>query len=209
MSAGGTAPAAAAAWVSVCFRGPVAGTPRHDGTTRAADVVWCSVTGSGSLSVRTEDLSVPARGPLYRDPMACGHPAGDPACDAHLRLDPDAARPAVAVECADVLVSSTALTGPEAGRRVRGLLVRYPGCLVAAVPVAGTGSAVLCTRNESRPLAVRAGRGGPGNALPLSVVASVTHAWVTSGRRPEALCCVSGPRPAAPGSTRTAGGRTR
>lgn len=122
-------------------------------------------------------------------PPPCEHPRGPIPCDTHLWADPDAADPAGFAQYADVLVARTAMTPPDARRRVHRLLVRHPGALVAVVPLLGTGTGgcLVGVREETpggvRCLAIGAEEFSERAAVPALAVGSVVHAWVAAGWR--------------------------
>ncbi|MFD9880234.1 hypothetical protein ACFWZT_02065 [Streptomyces alboflavus] len=106
----------------------------------------------------------------------------------HLQVNPDASDLPGLTEHADVLVSRTPLPMTAACRRVRELLVRYPGCLVAAVPALDAGRAAVGVQGCDGGLwQVRAKREKACAAVSMHVVASVTHAWLAAGQRPDDL----------------------
>ncbi|MFJ2814953.1 hypothetical protein [Streptomyces sp. NPDC087294] len=118
----------------------------------------------------------------YGYPRVCPYPPGRCLCDVHLRVEPDVVRPGPEVaECADVLVSRTALSPPAARRRVAELLDRYPGCLVVAVPGRDTGCLVGVRGADGTVRRVRPGPDGSGTPAPPGAIASFVHAWVTAG----------------------------
>ncbi|MFD3824594.1 hypothetical protein [Streptomyces sp. NPDC058625] len=136
-------------------------------------------------------------------------PGRGAACDVHLRADPDAPCAAGLAECADVLVSPTPLPVAAARHRVSHLLIRHPGCLVAAVPD-GDGGCVIGVRDAAGGVGyarqgagagagagAEAGGGAGAEGAPASAVgcfrapphvaASAVHAWSAAGGSLRAL----------------------
>ncbi|MCX2922101.1 hypothetical protein [Streptomyces sp. NEAU-W12] len=158
-----------------------------------ASVSWRTpASGRGPALVRL-DLLVPVVSGHW-PPGPHGYPylpGRGAACDVHLRADPDAPCAAGLAECADVLVSPTPLPVAAARHRVSHLLVRHPGCLVAAVPD-GDGGCVIGVRDTAGGVgyawqeAGAGAEGGPASAVgcfraPPHVAASAVHAWSVSG----------------------------
>lgn len=181
------------AWATVCFQdgAPPSGDAGHravlhDHRSGAVSVVWRSDTGHGTALVSWAPGASSAR---------CADHTGRFPCDVHLWADPDLDLDplcrAVLAECADVLVGHVPLPPFAASRQVSDLLVRYPGCLVAAVPTSGIGGAVVGVRDPAGEVGfVSVGCEDTG-AAGAHLVAAVTHAWITAGRASGALRSVT------------------
>lgn len=121
---------------------------------------------------------------LWRPDQAARVPGGAPgrdgaAGDVHLRVDPFARQEAIWRECADVLAAAAPVPGGCARARVTGLLGRYPGCLVAAVPEA-PGRCVLGARGGAVLLATSAAGSAAADGW-ARVLASFLHGWLVAG----------------------------
>lgn len=189
------APGPGAAWVAVCLRVRDARTAcRADVSVGATvSVAWYADTGSGSASVRT---GVPTGGGADgsgRPPPLCAHPPGELPCDVHLCVDPDdRQREGGLVGHADVLVSRVPTPLPVACLRVRELLLRHPGCQVAAVPALGAGRAAVGVRGGPDGLwFVGEGQRDLRFGAPVALIASVAHAWTAIGGHPGTLRSVT------------------
>lgn len=188
-------PGPGARWVAVCLRVRDARTARRaEGSAGATvSVAWYSDTGSGSASVRTGVPTGGGRDGSGRPPPLCAHPPGGLPCDVHLCVDPDdRPREGSLVEHADVLVSRVPTPLPVAYLRVRELLLRHPGCQVAAVPAIGAGRAAVGVRGGPDGLwFVGEGEADLRFGAPVALIASVAHAWTAVGGHPGALRSVT------------------
>ncbi|MDB1089815.1 hypothetical protein PJ985_19855 [Streptomyces sp. ACA25] len=104
--------------------------------------------------------------------------------DEHLCVNPGNRRTAACcAEYADVLAHGAPLPDAQAGPRVRHLLDRYPGCLLAAVPRWEGGCLVGC-RGGGLIRALPGGRtGAPLTGRQCSGLTSALHAWLVAGHR--------------------------
>ncbi|MFF2185884.1 hypothetical protein [Streptomyces sp. NPDC058155] len=165
------------------------GPPERTGA-RWADAAWCAVrfgrpAGRGRgpvfrpVSVLWRPVGVagtPALAPCHGLARLDGYVEqlrGPYACDVHLRVNPDASEQMDRARYADVLVVREPLAPTAAHRRANELIARYPGCLVAAVPDSSRGCA-LAVRDGADVWAVR-------RQLPVDLLASVAHTWLSAG----------------------------
>ncbi|MFC9649540.1 hypothetical protein [Streptomyces sp. NPDC056937] len=172
-----------AAWCAVRFGvRRTSSEVRSDGRTGlvtvSASIVWRSATGDGLVTVRLDAVSEAAGSRPY--------PPGHGPCDLHLWVNPDAPGEADQVEYADVLVSRTPLPPSAARRHANELIVRHPGCLVAAVPDSENGCVLGTRRGGGVVIPACAGADGARPAPPYAV-AAVVHAWLVAGEPLESL----------------------
>ncbi|MFC8826804.1 hypothetical protein ACFT9I_15840 [Streptomyces sp. NPDC057137] len=162
-----------AAWCAVRFGRPVG---RGRGlASRSLALLWRPVGGGACAS---DWAPCQAHGCVTCHARArldgpVDHLRGPYAWDVHLRVNPDAPEQADSARYADVLVVRESLAPAAAHRRANELLVRYPGCLVVAVPDSSRGCA-LAVRDGGDAWAVR-------RQLPADLIASVAHSWLSAG----------------------------
>ncbi|MFD7510659.1 hypothetical protein ACFV5N_15200 [Streptomyces sp. NPDC059853] len=106
--------------------------------------------------------------------------------DVHLRLDAHVRETARWAEYADVLTTSVAVPEETAERHLARMLADHPGCLLAAVPLRGSGGCLMGTPGRLRLTVVPEGEGGrPSHPWP--AVASYVHAWLATRQSPRDL----------------------
>lgn len=172
-----------------------------------AAVVWLSRDGDAAV-VRLTGLRWQ---PPEQPPAGDAHLGDAHLGDAHVGADPDDERGAAWAEHADVLSAGVPAAGPDAAlRRVGVLLDRFPGCVVACVPLrhpgGDGGGCVAGVRGGARLVALPRGTGTPLTWRERAAFGSFLHARLVHSRGLHSRVR-HGPRLTAPGAARPVGRR--
>ncbi|WP_241989716.1 MULTISPECIES: hypothetical protein [unclassified Streptomyces] len=119
-------------------------------------------------------------------PVAWASPLA-PVVDEHLVVDVDACRDASLLGCGDVLQGSRVCSVAGGLRRLARLLAAYPGCGLAAVPLAGGAGGWALASGFDRSVVLvpddpHHGRAAAGAPQEPSLLPSCVHAWLVAGR---------------------------
>ncbi|WKX68796.1 hypothetical protein [Streptomyces sp. XD-27] len=157
---------------------PVTGRPADTralirGPAPALAVSVTSETGRHSAVVR---LSDPSRWSVE----VAAAPGG--AVDVHLSVDPGVRQDPAWAACADVLHWARSSPPGLAFARVRWLLDRHPGCLIASVAVRGGGCVVGARSGEIVAALPEPGSNPSGEAGRCAGLVSFLHGWLVAGR---------------------------
>lgn len=169
-------------WATVCFHTTGITVPYSAALGRTSLLGWRTEPEHGLVVVRSDALPRPVAGTVPEQIQSCPHFVDGHPCDVHLRAVAESFEGLDLSEQADVLVGRAPLPAAEAGRRVEDLLARYPGCLVAAVPVLNAGCLVGLRDKSGRVFIIRPESDRPGGTVSPETAASVLHAWVSGGR---------------------------